>query len=390
MKLLIAGGGTGGHLFPGMAVAEEFLARDPSNEVLFVGTGHGIEARAVPAAGYRIELITAAGIRGKGPFSQLKGAAMMLYGYALSRRILKSFKPDMVLGVGGYASLPMVLASKGMQIPRYIHEQNAIPGMTNKLLARFADRVFITLEESARFFPKETTLLTGNPLRRQILNLVAEQNSPSIPPLPKREQEQSEQVRFRLFVFGGSQGAHAINTAMIAALPCMADLTDRMIICHQTGENDCAEVQAAYGKSGIPSSVQPFITDMAGEYHKADLIICRAGATTIAEVTACGKACLFIPFPHAVDDHQRRNAEALLKKQACFMLLERELSGEGLATLIRELMNDPETLRHTGESAFGLARLDAAKIIVDEMIRARVSLVKGPSPCTAKSIKSTL
>jgi UDP-N-acetylglucosamine--N-acetylmuramyl-(pentapeptide) pyrophosphoryl-undecaprenol N-acetylglucosamine transferase len=362
MRLLIAGGGTGGHLFPGIAVAEEFLARDPSNEVLFVGTEHGIEARAVPAAGYHIELITAAGIRGKGLFSQLKGAAMMLYGYALSRRILKSFQPDMVLGVGGYASLPMVLAAKGMQTPRYIHEQNAIPGMTNKLLARFADRVFITLEESAKFFPKEKILLTGNPLRRQILNMVAADRHEPSPAAHKKS--------FRIFVFGGSQGAHAINTAMIAALPRLADLSDRLEICHQTGEKDCAEVRAAYGNSGIPSTVQPFISDMAAEYRTADLIICRAGATTIAEVTACGKTCLFIPFPHAVDDHQRRNAEALLKKQACFMLLERELTHERLAAMIRELMNDPETVRITGEAAFSLARLDAAKIIVDEMIKA--------------------
>ncbi|MBL0226634.1 MAG: undecaprenyldiphospho-muramoylpentapeptide beta-N-acetylglucosaminyltransferase [Geobacteraceae bacterium] len=359
MKLIIAGGGTGGHLFPGIAVAEEFLARDPSNEVLFVGTERGIEARAVPAAGYRIELITAAGIRGKGLFSQLKGAAMMLYGYALSRRILKSFRPDVVLGVGGYASLPMVLAAKGMQIPRYIHEQNAIPGMTNKLLARFADRVFITLEESARFFPKENTLLTGNPLRRQILDLVAvDRHEPAAPDV---------RSPFRLFVFGGSQGAHAINTAMIAALPLMADLADRLEICHQTGENDYTGVQAAYRDSAIPSVVRAFISDMAAEYRTADLIVCRAGATTIAEVTACGKPCLFIPFPHAVDDHQRRNAEALLKKQACFMLLERELSGERMAEMIRELIDDPETLRKTGSAAFDLARLDAAKIIVDEM-----------------------
>lgn len=363
MKLLIAGGGTGGHLFPGMAVAEEFLARDPANQVLFVGTAQGIEARAVPAAGYRIELITAAGIRGKGLFSKFKGAAMMIYGYALSRKILKSFKPDMVLGVGGYASLPMVLAAKGMQIPRYIHEQNAIPGMTNKLLARVADRVFITLEESAKFFPVENTLLTGNPLRRQILNVVAKQEPPSLPPL-------MEQGKFRLFIFGGSQGAHAINMAMIAALPHLADLAERLEICHQTGEKDGPEVRAAYAKSGLHSSVQPFISDMAAQYRAADLIICRAGATTIAEVTACGKPCLFIPFPHAVDDHQRRNAEALLKQQACFMLLERELTGEGMAGMIRELINDPETLQRTAAAAFGLARLDSASIIVNELTKA--------------------
>jgi UDP-N-acetylglucosamine--N-acetylmuramyl-(pentapeptide) pyrophosphoryl-undecaprenol N-acetylglucosamine transferase len=345
-----------------MAVAEEFLARDPANQVLFVGTKRGIEARAVPAAGYRLELINAAGIRGKGPFSQLKGAARMVYGYAQSRKILKTFRPDMVLGVGGYASLPMVLAAKGMQIPRYIHEQNAIPGMTNKILARFADRVFITLDESARFFPKDNCLLTGNPLRRQILDLVAAG--------PARQPTVVPESPFRLFVFGGSQGAHAINMAMIDAMPLLADATGQLEICHQTGEKDHAAVKAAYQASGIQANVQPFITDMAAEYHRADLIICRAGATTIAEVTACGKPCLFIPFPHAVDDHQRRNAEALLKKQACLMLLERELSGARLNETIRKALDDRAALQQMGEAAFSLARLDAARIIVDEMLAA--------------------
>ncbi|MBK5277192.1 MAG: undecaprenyldiphospho-muramoylpentapeptide beta-N-acetylglucosaminyltransferase [Desulfuromonadales bacterium] len=359
MKLLIAGGGTGGHLFPGIAVAEEFLARNPANQVLFVGTERGIEARAVPSAGHRLELISAAGIRGKGIFSQIKGAAMMLYGYAQSRKILKSFRPDMVLGVGGYASLPMVLAARGMQIPRFIHEQNAIPGMTNKLLARFADQVFITLEESGKFFPLEKTLLTGNPLRSQIVEMAET--------IRHEQRTTDNEQRFHIFVFGGSQGAHAINMAMIAALPHLADLSDRLEICHQTGEKDCSHIRDAYRESGLPAAVQPFISNMAAEYHTADLIICRAGATTIAEVTSCGKACLFIPFPHAADDHQRRNAEALLKKQACFMLLEHELTGERLAAMIRELMNDPATLRQTGAAAFSLARLDAGRIIVDEM-----------------------
>jgi UDP-N-acetylglucosamine--N-acetylmuramyl-(pentapeptide) pyrophosphoryl-undecaprenol N-acetylglucosamine transferase len=372
MKLLIAGGGTGGHLFPGMAVAEEFLARDPANQVLFVGTERGIEARAVPAAGYRLELISAAGVRGKGGFNQIKAAGMMLYGYAQSRKVLKEFWPDFVLGVGGYASLPMVLAARGRQVPCFIHEQNAIPGMTNKLLARFARQVFITLEESAKFFPKDTTLLTGNPLRRQILDLVGRQNPPVPPPRQETEGEQDERRGpgvFRIFIFGGSQGAHAINMAMIEALPHLTDLSGRLEISHQTGEKDCTTVRDAYKNTTIPVIVQPFIKDMATEYRKADLIICRAGATTIAETTACGKPCLFIPFPHAVDDHQRRNAEALLKKQACFMLLEHELTGDRLASEIRELMNDPELLQQTCDAAFGLARLDAAQIIVDTMVR---------------------
>ena len=370
MKLIIAGGGTGGHLFPGIAVAEEFLSRDPANQVLFVGTERGIEARAVPASGYRLEMISAAGIRGKGTFNQLKGAALMVYGYAQSRKILRNFRPDMVLGVGGYASLPMVLAARGMQIPRFIHEQNAIPGLTNRLLARFASKVFITLEESARYFTSSTTMLTGNPLRRQILDLIgasdkgqgAGKNAATLPLPP------AHSLCFKLFIFGGSQGAHAINTAMTEALQLLKESKIRLFITHQTGEHDCAEVTEAYRTAGVEAVVTPFISDMAAEYAKADLIICRAGATTIAEVTACGKACLFIPFPHAVDDHQRRNAEALLKKDACFMMLERELTGKTLAESILTLAEDPDLVRRTGDLAFSLARLDAARIIVDEMV----------------------
>jgi UDP-N-acetylglucosamine--N-acetylmuramyl-(pentapeptide) pyrophosphoryl-undecaprenol N-acetylglucosamine transferase len=379
MKLVIAGGGTGGHLFPGIAVAEEFLSRDPANQVLFVGTERGIEARAVPAAGYPLELISAAGIRGKGTLSQLKGAAMMIYGYAQSRKILKRFRPDMVLGVGGYASLPMVLAARGMGIPRFIHEQNAIPGQTNRLLARFASEVFITLEESARYFPSATTLLTGNPLRRQILDMVKKINPPLLPfdkggceaeragGFSKRGCEAERAGGFRLFIFGGSQGAHAINAAMTGALPLLKESRIRLAITHQTGGKECADVTAAYRMAGVEALVTPFIGDMAAEYARADLIICRAGATTIAEVTACGKACLFIPFPHAVDDHQRRNAEALLKKDACFMMVERELSGESLARTILTLADDPDLVLKTGELARSLAKLDAARIIVDRM-----------------------
>ncbi len=372
MKLIVAGGGTGGHLFPGIAVAEEFLSRDSAHEVLFVGTERGIEARAVPAAGYKLEIISAAGIRGKGSLSQIKGAAMMVYGYAQSRKILKSYRPDMVLGVGGFASLPMVLAARGMMIPRYIHEQNAIPGLTNRLLARFADKVFITLEESARYFPPATTQLTGNPLRRQILDMVEKQTPASIPPLSTGGSEQREPGGFHLFIFGGSQGAHAINAAMIGALPLLKESPIRLSITHQTGEKEYAEVVAAYRAAGVVANVTPFISDMAAEYAMTDLIICRAGATTIAEITACGKTCLFIPFPHAVDDHQRRNAEALLKKDACFMMLERELTGTTLAESILTLANDLPLVRRTGDFAFSLARLDAARIIVNEMMAGKI------------------
>ena len=357
MKLLIAGGGTGGHLFPGIAVAEEFLSRDPANEVLFVGTERGVESKVLPRLGYRLELIAAAGIRGKNIFSQLKGVAGMLYAYSQSRRILQEFKPDLVLGVGGYASAPLLLAARGLLIPRFIHEQNAIPGMSNKLLSRVALKSFISLEESRRFFPKETTLLTGNPLRKQILEQVS-----------RTEGVADREDGCHLLVFGGSLGAHSINLAMAAAAPQLAALGRRLTITHQTGEKDETEVRAAYEKAGLTARVVPFIDDMAAAYRQADLIVCRAGATTIAEVTACGKPCIFIPFPHAVDDHQRKNAEALLKSAACFMLLERELNPASLTEQIKELLDSPELLIQTGRNARAVARLDAAQVIVDEML----------------------
>lgn len=357
MRLLVAGGGTGGHLFPGIAVAEEFLSRCPENEVLFVGTERGVEAKVLPKLGYRVEFISAAGVRGKSLLGQLKGIGGLLYGYSQSRQILQAFKPDLVLGVGGYASAPVVLASRGLLIPRFVHEQNAIPGMTNKLLSRIAEQAFISLEESRRFFPKDTTLLTGNPLRKQILDEVAA--APG----------ENSKKGIHLLVFGGSLGAHSINLAMAAAAPLLSTLGNTLSITHQTGERDFAEVSAAYSSAGVDATVQPFIDNMAEAYRAADLIICRAGATTIAEVTACGKPCIFIPFPHAVDDHQRKNAEALLKAEAGFMLLERELSAESLVAQIKELLDSPELLLSTSANARKMGRTDAAKIIVDEMLK---------------------
>lgn len=354
MKLIIAGGGTGGHLFPGMAVAEEFLQRSPDNRLMFVGTEKGIEGRILPGSGYAYRFIPAAGLRGKGLFSQLKGVALFLHGYAESRKVLREFAPDCVLGVGGYASAPLVLAARGLQIPAFIHEQNAIPGLTNRLLAKVAARVFISLPGSESFFPKESTLLTGNPLRRAI----RERNA---------DQAVSQDGRFRLLVFGGSSGAHMLNKIMIDTVCKLQPLSNRLLIMHQTGEKDLKLVKDGYAAASMPADVLPFIDDMAASYRWADLIVCRAGATTIAETTACGKPCIYIPYPHAVDDHQRRNAEALLTAGACRMLLERELSGERLAAEILGLANDPDALREMGRIAQSMARLDAAEVIVDEL-----------------------
>lgn len=361
MRLIVAGGGTGGHLFPGISVAEEFLSRDSENRVLFVGTEHGIESRVIPSLGMNLARISAAGVRGKRGLSQLKGLALFIYGYAESRKILKEFRPDMVLGVGGYASAPLCLAARGMLIGYSIHEQNAIPGLTNRLLARFARQVFISLDESERFFTGANTLLTGNPVRKAILETSTTGTA------------NGADGGFRLLVFGGSQGARSINQAVMAALPHLGSLKGRLSVLHQTGNSDREEMCAAYRSAGIEAVVVPFIDDMAAAYSAADLVLCRAGATTIAEVTVCGKACIFIPFPHAVDDHQRKNAEALLKKDAGFMLLEQELSGERLAANLMELLGNPERLAEVAANARALGRRDAAQIIVDQMLAQRMS-----------------
>jgi UDP-N-acetylglucosamine--N-acetylmuramyl-(pentapeptide) pyrophosphoryl-undecaprenol N-acetylglucosamine transferase len=368
VRLVIAGGGTGGHLFPGIAVAEEFLAREGGNEALFIGSEHGIEARILPRLGFRHALVAAAGIRGKGGLSRIKGAVLLLYAYAQARRILKGFRPDRVLGVGGYASGPVVMAAKGMGLSCFIHEQNAIPGFTNKTLARFSDRVFISLEESGEYFPKGKILLTGNPIRKEILAAFAQGGNPPHPPFSKGGCPTGRED-FRLLVFGGSAGAHSINMNVIAALPFLSRFRDRLAITHQSGENDLAVVREAYRREGFRGEALPFIDNMAGAYHDAELIVCRAGATTVAEVTACGKACVFIPYPYAVDDHQRRNAEALLKKGAGFMILDRELNGESLARLVTELIENPERIAEAGRNARSLARPDAARVIVDEMLK---------------------
>jgi UDP-N-acetylglucosamine--N-acetylmuramyl-(pentapeptide) pyrophosphoryl-undecaprenol N-acetylglucosamine transferase len=354
MRLIIAGGGTGGHLFPGIAVAEEFLALNPANEVLFVGTSHGIEARLLPKLGYPLALISASGMMGMGTGKKFLSAGRLLYGYAQSRKILKDFRPDLVLGVGGYASAPLVLAARGMGIRRFIHEQNAAPGLTNKILGRFVDGVFISMQESAAFFPKEITQMTGNPIRKEIL-------------WGFQERVRSVGDAFSVLVFGGSAGAHRINTALIEALPFLEGMKGRLRITHQTGEKDLAQVRDGYRARGFQAVVTDFIENMSAAYGAADLVICRAGATTIAEVTACGKGCIFIPFPYAADDHQRKNAESLLARDAGFMILEEDLNGETLAREILELMEHPERLSEVEKNARSLAQLDAAQAIVSAM-----------------------
>ena len=348
MRLIMAGGGTGGHLFPGLAVAREFQRRDAMTEILFVGTELGIEKRVLPREGFPLETVPIRGMKGRG----MRGLMEALYGVPISffgsLRIIGRFRPECIIGLGGYASGPLLLAGKMKGIRCVIMEQNLRPGFTNRILGRVADRIFTTFGESASYFPRTKVVETGNPVRWQ-----------SLPEVRKSE-------KFTLFVFGGSAGAHRINLCVIEALERLRDLAPGLRVIHQTGEADFASIKTAYGSLPFEADVLPFIEKMDEIYAQADLVLCRAGATTVAELTAFGKAAILVPYPHAAYDHQRWNAQALKERGAAEMVLEQELNGEKLAGSIRALYLDRKRLEVLGEAARKLGRSEAAKRIVDE------------------------
>ncbi len=352
MKILIAGGGTGGHLFPGVAIAEEFRRRNGTNNVLFIGTKRGLEARVLPQIGFALETLEVEGIKGRGIARSMAALAKIPPSLIQSSRIIRGFGPDVVIGVGGYASGPAVLAARFMGVPTAIAEQNAIPGETNKILGRFADRIFVSFPETARWFRTDRVRVTGNPIRAAIAGAQRRQRKPGEP--------------LGMLIFGGSQGAHRINLAVLEALPHLGDLKGKIRIIHQTGKDDLEMVKKGYSDQAMEADVLPFITDMAAAYGKADLLVCRAGATSIAEITASGKAALFIPFPFAVNDHQTKNAELLVNRGAAEMIPERDLSGESLSGIIRRLAEEPGRIEEMERNAASLGNARAAADIVDE------------------------
>jgi UDP-N-acetylglucosamine--N-acetylmuramyl-(pentapeptide) pyrophosphoryl-undecaprenol N-acetylglucosamine transferase len=351
VKVLIAGGGTGGHLFPGIALAEEVTTRHHGNEVVFVGTERGLEARVVPKEGYPLELVKVQGLKGKSLFAFLKALIALPLAFIESFRILARQKPDVVVGVGGYASGPVVLAAWLMGIPTAIQEQNALPGLTNKLLGRVVRVVFTAFEGARRFFPEKKVQLIGNPIRRKLMDNYLRSHV--------------AHERFSLLVFGGSLGARGINQRMIEALDSLGDLKDGLHFVHQTGKNDLEQVRQGYAEKGFQADVVEFIDDMSSAYAKADLVVCRAGATTLAELTVCKKASLLIPFPHATDDHQAVNAKALVDAGAALMFRESELTGQKLAETIRTLKSQPAQLKNMEKKAGLLGRPEAAKELAD-------------------------
>ncbi|MEW6672895.1 MAG: undecaprenyldiphospho-muramoylpentapeptide beta-N-acetylglucosaminyltransferase [Thermodesulfobacteriota bacterium] len=361
LRIIIAGGGTGGHLFPGVAVAQEFMARDPRNQVLFVSTGNAMERSVLAKAGFRLSTIPAEGIKGRDIFNQALSAAKIPWGVAASVRIIRAYRPDVVLGVGSYSSGPLVVGAWLMGITIALHEQNMLPGMTNRLLFRFADRMFVSFENTRAGFNPAKVCFSGNPVRKEILALAAAASK-----APAAEPE--KKARFQVLILGGSQGAHPINMAVMEALAHLEE-RDRFYFVHQSGIQDEAALKQAYRETGVAGVVASFFDDMAHQYRQADLIICRAGATTVAEISVAAKAVIFIPFPHAADNHQEFNARALADTGAAEILLQKDLDGRGLARRIKHYSADPEALVRMSRKAGALGRPDAARIIVDECYR---------------------
>ncbi len=354
MKMLIAGGGTGGHLFPGIALAEELLTRQPNrNDVLFVGTAQGIEAKVVPQNNLKLELIEVSGLKRVGFLKRLKGLFRLPKAVWRSVQILRSYKPDVVVGVGGYASGPVVLAAWLMRIPTAVQEQNALPGFTNRVLSKLVDVVFTAFPEAEQQFPKKKVQMLGNPIRRALLDNYL--------------MESVRHEKFNLLVFGGSQGAHVLNRTMIEAVPFLESVKDKIRIVHQTGGREVDEVRAGYEKASADAEVHDFIRDMSGAYAQADAIVCRAGATTLAELTVAKKAAILVPFAAAADNHQEINARSLVQAGAAAMIPEKELSGERLAKEIFALMN-AERRQQMEKAAGHLGRPEAAREIADVLV----------------------
>jgi UDP-N-acetylglucosamine--N-acetylmuramyl-(pentapeptide) pyrophosphoryl-undecaprenol N-acetylglucosamine transferase len=347
VKVLIAGGGTGGHLFPGVAIAEELRARHPDAEITFVGTRRGIEARVLPDLGWPLELIEVSGLKTVGAMGALRGLFRLPKALLQARALIKKHQPDAVIGVGGYASGPVVLAARMRGVPTAICEQNSIPGLTNKMLGRIARAVFLSFDESRRFFKPNKILMTGNPVRRELVQ--------------KLLGEPQHHDGVHVLVCGGSQGAVAVNELASQALIAVGGVT----ITHQTGEKDLEATRARYAAAGVSADCHAFIKDMAGAYLRADIIIGRAGATTVAELAIAGKPAIFIPYPFAADNHQELNAREMAAKGAALMFRQSDLTADKLADALRPLLADATKRSAMGAAMKSLAKPGAAGAVAD-------------------------
>jgi UDP-N-acetylglucosamine--N-acetylmuramyl-(pentapeptide) pyrophosphoryl-undecaprenol N-acetylglucosamine transferase len=355
MRIVIAGGGTGGHLFPGIAIAEEFLKRNDKAQVIFIGTEKGIEGKLLGQLGYDLRTIDIEGLKGRGLKALAKGVYQVPQSIWQSRRILRKYNPHLVVGVGGYASGPAVLTAHFMGIPTAIAEQNAIPGVTNRILGKFVNLIFITYAKTATWFEQSKVILSGNPVRAAFI--------------AGREPAEKKKSFWQLLIFGGSQGAEAINKAMVNILPQLQKIKNKIQIVHQTGARQMEKIKQAYKVTGIKANVLPFIVDMAGAYQRADLIICRAGATSLAEITASGKAAILIPYPWAANNHQTKNAQTMAEAGAAVMIRESELGSDKLFGVIENLLYDEQKLRKMEKKSAKLGNINAAAKIVDACMK---------------------
>lgn len=360
MKMVIAGGGTGGHVFPGIAVAREFKARMDNAEVIFIGTYEGIESKVVPKEGFDIKFIKSEGLVGRSAYEKLRSAVKIPLAIKDSFLILREFRPDVVLGVGGYCSGPVLLSAMLMRIPSIIHEQNTVPGLTNKVLGKFSDLVAVTYFESMDFFPKDKTYITGNPVREEIL---------------KGDRDRGYKVfgldnnLYTIFVFGGSSGAGNINRAMSEALVHLEEFKEHIQFLHQTGDRDFDSVREFYHARGFKGTVIPFTHNMADAYAAADLVVSRAGATTLAELTTCGKAAILVPYPSAAGNHQKANAKKLWDLGAAQMIPDNELNGKTLSDMIKHLFKDTDAIVEMEKACRSTGRPDATKKIIELIMR---------------------
>ena len=346
MRIVIVAGGTGGHLYPGIAVAQELERWDHHARVTFVGSKGQLAREILLREGFAYREITASGLRRRRLHKQLFSLAHALIGFAEAVHLLRQVQPHVVLGLGSYVAGPALLAAAALGISCVIQEQNVIPGLTNRLLGRIVDRVAVSFEETVSYFPRGKAIVTGNPVRPALRGDWAGTREPN--------------GRFHLLLFGGSQGAHRLNVAMMDALPHLSGVKAALWIVHQTGQHDFAAVQAAYTEMGFPGVVHTYIEDMAAAYRAADLVICRAGATTVAELTAVGKPAILVPFPYAANNHQEHNARALSAALAGAVIRDEDLSGALLAEHICHYLQHPEQVAEMAIRSQALGKPDAA------------------------------
>jgi UDP-N-acetylglucosamine--N-acetylmuramyl-(pentapeptide) pyrophosphoryl-undecaprenol N-acetylglucosamine transferase len=353
MRVVIAAGGTGGHIYPAIAYAKEFQRHDPEGSMLFVGTGKFLEGEILQKEGFGFEPIKVEGFVGKKKFQMIRSLSLLPKSVWRAVQILRQHQTDLVIGTGGYFSPPVIVAAWLLKIPRVILEPNAMPGLANRVIGPLADRIFLAFDRAIPFFSASKVRVVGTPIRQGFLL--------ETPPAPLRKVS-------HLLVFGGSQGARAINSAMLQAVEHSEKLRKHITITHQTGTEDCARVKAGYARLGMEVDLHPFLFDMPRELAKADLVVCRAGASTLAEISALGKPAVLIPFPHATHNHQEMNARAMEAAGAARVLLESELSGKCLAEEIETCMADIPRLQMMAERSWTLRKIHATEQMVHECL----------------------